>query len=319
VPVPFTLLRLQIPVQEVDAMAAAEPGRTRVGFVGLGLMGLPMARNVLRAGYQLTVWNRTAAKAAPLVAEGAHQAASPADVARRSDVVVTIVTDGPDVEAVAGGEQGLLSGSAPGLVWIDMSTISPEVTRRLGAAAADRGVEALDAPVSGGPPGAEAGTLSIMVGGRQEAFDACLPLLETMGRTIVRAGDLGAGQVTKACNQVVIAATLAGIAEALVLGAKAGVDPALIRQALMGGYAGSRLLEVHGQRMIDHAFAPGFFVRLHDKDLHIVLDMARHLSVAAPVSALAAQHFNALVAAGDGELDNSAMLKVYERLASTTI
>lgn len=300
-------------------MNAAAPGKTRVGFVGLGLMGLPMARNILKAGYQLTVWNRTAAKAAPLVADGAEQAASPADVARRSDVVVTIVTDSPDVEAVVGGEDGVLRGAGSGVVWIDMSTISPEVTRRLGSAAAGRGVRALDAPVSGGPPGAEAGTLSIMVGGEEDVFDACLPLLQTMGRTITRVGDLGAGQVTKACNQVVIAATLAGIAEALVLGAKAGVDPVLIRQALMGGYAGSRLLEVHGQRMIEHAFDPGFFVKLHDKDLHIVLDMARSLGAAVPVSALAAQHFNALIADGDGELDNSSMLKVYERLAATAI
>jgi 2-hydroxy-3-oxopropionate reductase len=300
-------------------MRAAEPGTTRVGFVGLGLMGLPMARNLLKAGYQLTVWNRTAAKAEPLVAEGALAAASPAEVARRSDVVVTIVTDSPDVEAVVGGENGVLSGSAPGMVWIDMSTISPEVTRRLGAAAAERGVVSLDAPVSGGPPGAEAGTLSIMVGGNQDMFDTCLPILQAMGRTIVRVGDLGAGQVTKACNQVVIAATLAGIAEALVLGAKGGVDPALIRQALMGGYAASRLLEVHGERMIQHAFDPGFFVKLHNKDLNIVLDMARASAVAVPVSALAAQHYNALVADGDGELDNSAMVKVYERLARTTI
>ena len=287
--------------------------------MGLGLMGLPMARNILKAGYQLTVWNRTAAKAAPLVAEGAEQAGDPAQVARRSDVVVTIVTDSPDVEAVVGGDHGVLAGANSGSAWIDMSTISPAVTRRLSGRAAERGVEALDAPVSGGPPGAEAGTLSIMVGGKQEVFDACLPLLESMGKTITRVGDLGAGQVTKACNQVVIAATLAGIAEALVLGAKAGVDPALIRQALLGGYAGSRLLEVHGQRMIDHAFDPGFFVKLHDKDLHIVLDMARSLAVSAPVSALAAQHFNALIADGDGELDNSAMLKVYERLAMTSI
>jgi 2-hydroxy-3-oxopropionate reductase len=296
-----------------------EPGTTRVGFVGLGLMGLPMARRVLEAGYPLTVHNRTAAKAAPLVAAGAAQAQSPADVARASDVVVTIVTDSPDVEAVVGGEHGLLAGASSGLIWIDMSTISPDVTRRLGEAAAARGVLALDAPVSGGPPGAAAGTLSIMVGGGSEVFDACLPLLQTMGQTVVHVGELGAGQVTKACNQVVIAATLAGIAEALVMGAKAGVDPALIRQALLGGYAGSRLLEVHGQRMIDHAFAPGFFVKLHNKDLHIVLAMARSLSVATPVTALAAQHFNALVADGDGELDNSSMLKVYERLGKTSV
>jgi 2-hydroxy-3-oxopropionate reductase len=300
-------------------MNAAAPGTTRVGFVGLGLMGLPMARNVLRAGYGLTVWNRTAAKARPLVEAGAEQAESPAEVARRSDVVLTMVTDSPDVEAVVAGDRGVLQGASAGLVWIDMSTISPEVTRRVGALAAEKGVVSLDAPVSGGPPGAEAGTLSIMAGGNAEIFEVCLPLLRTMGQTITRVGELGAGQVTKACNQMVIAATLAGIAEALVLGAKAGVDVALIRQALLGGYAGSRLLEVHGQRMIEHAFDPGFFVKLHDKDLHIVLDMARSLAVSAPVTAIAAQHFNALVAGGDGELDNSAMLKVYERLAGTTI
>jgi len=300
-------------------MMLAEPGRTKVGFIGLGLMGLPMARNVLRAGYQLTVYNRTAAKAGALVAEGAQQADTPAEVAQRSDSVVTMVTDSADVLEVVEGEHGLLSGASSGLTWIDMSTISPDVTRRLGAAAAARGVEALDAPVSGGPPGAEAGTLSIMVGGKQEVFDACLPLLATMGTSIVRVGDLGSGQVTKACNQIVIAATLSGIAEALVIGAKAGVDPVLIRQALMGGYAGSRLLEVHGERMIRHTFEPGFFVRLHNKDLHIALQMARSLSVSAPVTALAAQHFNALIADGDGELDNSAMLKVYERLAKASL
>lgn len=300
-------------------MMLAEPGRTKVGFIGLGLMGLPMARNVLRAGYQLTVYNRTAAKAGALVADGARQADTPAQVAQRSDAVVTMVTDSPDVLEVVEGEHGLLSGASSGLTWIDMSTISPDVTRRLGAAAAARGVEALDAPVSGGPPGAEVGTLSIMVGGKQEVFDACLPLLGTMGKTIVRVGDLSSGQVTKACNQIVIAATLSGIAEALVMGAKAGVDPVLIRQALMGGYAGSRLLEVHGERMIRHTFEPGFFVRLHNKDLHIALQMARSLSVSAPVTALAAQHFNALIADGDGELDNSAVLKVYERLAKASL
>src|SRR6266566_3990779 len=159
-------------------MTVAEPGRTRVGFVGLGLMGLPMARNLLEAGYQLTVYNRTAAKAEPLVARGARRASSPAEVARQSDVVITIVTDSHDVEAVAQGPDGVLAGASKGMTWIDMSTISPEVTHRLGAAAAERGVAALDAPVSGGPPGAEAGTLSIMAGGDRDVFDACLPLLQ---------------------------------------------------------------------------------------------------------------------------------------------
>jgi 2-hydroxy-3-oxopropionate reductase len=293
----------------------AEPGTTRIGFVGLGLMGRPMAHNLLRAGFQLTVYNRTAAKATPLVEAGARQAASPAEVARGSDVVITMVTDSPDVEAVVAGENGILNGSHAGLIWIDMSTISPETTRRLGEMAAAQGVESLDAPVSGGPPGAEAGTLSIMVGGPREVFEACLPILRTLGQTIVHMGDLGAGQVTKACNQVAIAATMAGVAEALVLGARAGVEPRRIREALLGGYAASRVLEVHGERMIDHAFAPGFFVKLHNKDLHIVLSMARALGAAAPIAALVAQQFNALVAAGDGELDNSALIKVYEELA----
>lgn len=300
-------------------MRLAEPGTTHVGFVGTGLMGLPMARNILRAGFSLAVFNRTASKTDPLVEAGARRGTSPGDVAARSDVVVTMVTDSADVEAVVAGDGGVLSQAAAGTVWIDMSTISPETTRRLGEAAAAQAVESLDAPVSGGPPGAEAGTLSIMVGGKKDVFEACLPVLRTMGKTIVHMGELGAGQVTKACNQVVIAATLAGIAEALVLGSKAGVSPAQIREALMGGYAGSRLLDVHGRRMIEHAFDPGFFVRLHNKDLHIVLDMARSLGVAAPVAAQVAQHFNALVAAGDGDLDNSAIVKSYERLAQHTV
>ena len=261
-----------------------------------------MARNLVAAGYEVVGHDLDAARAEGFAAEG------PAEIA------IASLPSAAAVEEVARALPG--TGVE---VFVDMSTSPPALARQLADELAAHGVVSLDAPVSGGPPGAEAGTLSIMAGGKQDVFDACLPLLQTMGKTITRVGDLGAGQVTKACNQVVIAATLAGIAEALVLGAKAGVDPALIRQALLGGYAGSRLLEVHGQRMIDHAFDPGFFVKLHDKDLHIVLDMARSLSVSAPVTALAAQHFNALIADGDGELDNSAMLKVYERLARATI
>lgn len=300
-------------------MNRAEPGKTRVGFVGLGLMGLPMAHNLLRAGYGLTVQNRTPAKAEPLVEAGARQVNSPSDVAGAVDVVITMVPDSPDVEAVVAADGGILSGAQPGLTWIDMSTISPEATRRLGAMAAEKGVESLDAPVSGGPPGAAAGTLSIMVGGKRDVFDACLPLLEVMGKAVRHLGDLGAGQVTKACNQIVVGGTLAAIAEALVMGAKAGVDPAGIREALLGGYAQSRLLEVHGERMVKHAFDPGFHVRLHNKDLYIVLTMARSLGAPAPLTALVAQHFNALLAEGDAELDNSAIVKVYEALANFSL
>jgi len=296
-----------------------QPGRARLGFVGLGLMGLPMARRLLKGGYQLTVFTRTPKKAEPLVLEGARAARDPADVARQSDAVITMLPDSPEVIEVVTGEVGLLAGAAPGMLWIDMSTISPAVTRDLADRCARKGIDCLDAPVSGGPPGAAEGSLAIMVGGSQKIFDRCLPVLQCLGQNIVRTGDTGAGQVTKACNQIVIAATLSGIAEALAVGGKAGVDTALIRQALLGGYAASRLLEVHGQRMIKHEFAPGFFVRLHRKDLHIVLDMARELSLPVPITAFAEQFFNALVADGDGELDNSAIVKVYERLGQVSV
>jgi 2-hydroxy-3-oxopropionate reductase len=193
-----------------------------------------------------------------------------------------------------------------------MSTISPTITRELGELADAQGVACIDAPVSGGPPGAAAGPLSIIVGGPADVYEACLPILKVLGSEIAHMGDLGAGQVTKACNQVMVAAKIAGVAEALVLGTKAGIDPAKLRGVLLGGYAQSRILDVHGERMIGHHFEPGFFAKLHDKDRHIVLDMARRLGAAAPVSALAAQMLNALVARGDGELDNSAIVKVYE-------
>jgi 2-hydroxy-3-oxopropionate reductase len=296
-------------------MNIAQPGTTRVGFIGLGLMGRPMAQRVLDAGYQLTVFNRTAEKAKPLVEAGAQQAGSAGEVAAASDVVITVVTDTPDVVQVVTGDGGLLAGAHQGLTWIDMSTISPEATRELGARVAAAGVETLDAPVSGGPPGAAAGSLAIMVGGEEHVFEASLPILRTMGSAITHMGVLGAGQVTKACNQIVLAGYLMSISEGLVFGAKAGVDPARIREALLGGYAQGRMLDVHGERMVKHAFAPGFFVRLHNKDLHIVLEMARSLATPAPIAALAAQNFNALVAEGGGELDNSSMVKVYEKLA----
>lgn len=282
-------------------------------------MGRRMAQRLLDAGYDLTVFNRTPERARDLVAAGAAQSGTIAELAGAVNVLVSCVTDTPDVVEVVTGEQGLLAGARQGLIWIDMSTISPEVTRELGRRCAEQGVEALDAPVSGGPPGAEAGTLAIMAGGRKDVFEACLPILQAMGKTITYLGELGAGQVTKACNQMVIAGTLSGIAEALVFGRKAGVDPALIRQALLGGFAASRLLEVHGERMIRHTFEPGFFARLQNKDLHIVLNMARTLKVATPVVALAAENFNALEAAGDGEMDNSAIVRIYERLGGVEL
>jgi 2-hydroxy-3-oxopropionate reductase len=290
-----------------------------IGFIGLGLMGSRMARRLHQAGFELTVYNRTASKAAELESAGARLAPSPAAAAAAADVVITMLTDGPDVREVVTGPQGILQAARAQVRWIDMSSISPETTRELGALCATKGVACLDAPVSGGPAGAEAGTLSIMVGGESEVYESCLPILQVLGSTIAYMGPLGSGQVTKACNQVMVAANIAGVAEALVLGAKAGVDGAQLRQVLLGGYAQSRILEVHGERMIKHRFEPGFFAKLHDKDLHIVLDMARRLGAAAPISAIVAQLLNSLVARGDGDLDNSAIVKLYEAAAQTEI
>jgi 2-hydroxy-3-oxopropionate reductase len=298
---------------------AIDAGSTRIGFIGLGLMGLPMARNLLTAGFDLLVHTRTAAKARPLLEAGASEAGSSAELAAESDVVITMLPDSPDVAAVMRGESGVLAGARPGTTWIDMSTISPNVTRELAREASEREVASLDAPVSGGPPGAAAGTLSIMVGGADEDFDRCLPLLRCLGQNIVHMGGRGAGQVTKACNQIVVAGTLTAVAEALVFGRKAGVDPAAIRGALLGGYAGSRLLEVYGQRMIERDFEPGFFVRLLRKDVHLALEMAREMAASTPVAALVAQLLNGLVADGDGELDASAVVKLYERLANQVL
>lgn len=293
-----------------------EAGSTRIGFIGLGLMGRPMAARLLRAGFDLRVHTRTAAKARPLLEAGAREAGSPAEVAAACDVVITVLPDSPDVAAVMRGQRGVLAGARPGTTWIDMSTILPSVARELAREAAERQVASLDAPVSGGPPGAAAGTLSIMVGGDREHFDRCLPLLDCLGKNIVYMGASGAGQVTKACNQIVVAGTLTSVAEALVFGRKAGVDPAAVRGALLGGYAGSRMLEVYGQRMVERDFDPGFFVRLLRKDLHIVLEMSREIAASASVAALVTQLLNGLVAEGHGEADAAMVVRYYERQAN---
>jgi 2-hydroxy-3-oxopropionate reductase len=282
-------------------------------------MGEPMARTLMRAGFDLLVHTRTSAKAQPLVREGARELGSAAEVAAGSDVVITMLPDSPDVVAVMNGEQGVLAGAQPGMTWIDMSTILPSVARQLSQEAGERQVASLDAPVSGGPPGAAEGTLSIMVGGSKEDFDRWQPLLRCIGKSVLYMGGSGAGQVTKACNQIMVAGNLTAVAEALVFGSKAGVDPAAIRGALLGGYAGSRMLEVYGQRMIERNFDPGFFVRLQRKDLHIVLEMAHEMSVSTPVAGLVAQLLNGLVATGQGELDASAIVQLYERLANQEV
>lgn len=287
----------------------------KVGFVGLGIMGRPMALNLRKAGHSLWVHGRRPATMQPLIDAGASACASPKEVAAQADIVFVMVSDTPDVEQVILGDNGIIDGARSGTVAVDMSTISPTATRRIAAALAAKKVEMLDAPVSGGEVGAINGTLSIMVGGQQNVFEKVLPLFQVMGKNIVHVGANGAGQVAKACNQIVVAVTIEAVSEALTFARKNGVDAAKVRAALMGGFAGSKILEVHGQRMLDNDFKPGFKVKLHQKDLRIVMEDAGQLGLALPGAALAAQHLNALMGAGDGELDSSAIVKAIERLS----
>jgi 2-hydroxy-3-oxopropionate reductase len=289
----------------------------RLGFIGLGVMGRPMARNLLKAGFSLVVHSRTRASMDELVAAGAVGASSGADVAERSDVVITMLPDSPDVRLVLAGSSGVFERARAGMVIIDMSTISPAVARELAAAAAERGVAMLDAPVSGGEIGAINGSLSIMVGGDGETLERVRPILNAMGNPerVVHIGASGAGQVCKACNQLAIGGALAAVSEVFALARKAGVDPAKVREALLGGFAASRVLEVHGQRMLDGNYTPGFRTRLYHKDMAIALETARQHDVPLPVSAVVQQLVNAMMAAGRGDADYSALATVLFELA----
>jgi 2-hydroxy-3-oxopropionate reductase len=286
----------------------------RIGFIGLGLMGKPMARNLLKAGYPLAVYNRSRLPIDEMAAEGAAIADSPQAIAQQSDVVITCVSDSPDVEAIVLGENGVLAGARSGMLYIDMSTIAPATARTICTALKAQGVDALDAPVSGGDIGAQQGTLSIMVGGEEKAFQRALPILEVMGKNIVHMGTAGAGQVTKACNQIVVALTVQAVAEALTLATQSGVDPVKVRSALLGGFAQSRVLEVHGDRMIAGNFQPGFKLKLHRKDMNIVLQTARELNLPLLGTAQVTSLMDALLAQGKGELDNAALITLYDRL-----
>ncbi len=285
-----------------------------VGFVGLGIMGKPMALNLIQGGYPLWVYGRRVESMAPLTAAGARACASPEEAARAADITFIMVSDTQDVEQVILGPKGVLSGARPGAIVVDMSTISPVATRSLAARLMENGIEMLDAPVSGGETGAVNGALSLMVGGKPEVFTRVKPLFERLGKKIVHIGPNGAGQAAKACNQIVASLTIEGVAEALTFARRNGVDPGRVREALLGGLANSRILEVHGQRMLDHDFRPGFKVRLHQKDLRIVMETAHQMGIALPGSALVAQHLNALIGSGEGELDSSALVQVIERL-----
>ncbi|NLN17747.1 MAG: NAD(P)-dependent oxidoreductase [Firmicutes bacterium] len=288
--------------------------RERLGFIGLGIMGRPMASHLLKAGYSLTVWNRSSGAVDQLVEQGARRATGPAGVARHSDVVFTMVGDSPDVEQVILGPGGVLEGARPGLIIIDMTTISPEVTRRIAAKCAEKGVHMLDAPVSGGEKGAVEATLSIMVGGEQEVFDRCRPLFEILGKTIRYVGSHGMGQTVKLCNQVVCGLNILAAAEGLCLAMKAGVDPSLVLDIITRGAAGSWMLENLGPKMIAGDYAPGFSVKWQMKDLRLALEAAAHLDLPLPGTALVQQLFRAVAAEGGSEEGTQAMIKALKKL-----
>jgi 2-hydroxy-3-oxopropionate reductase len=289
-----------------------------IGFVGLGVMGKPMAKNLIKGGFSLVVHNRSRGAVDEVVAAGARAGTSPADVARQATVVITMVPDTPDVELVLSGEDGVLSTLQRDAIVIDMSSISPAVTQRLAKQIAEKKASMLDAPVSGGEIGAINASLSIMVGGDEAAFTRARPILEAMGNKerIVHIGPSGAGQVCKICNQIAIGGALAGVSEAFALAKKAGVDAARVRQALLGGFAASRVLEVHGERMLNDNYKPGFRTRLYQKDLRLANEAAAANGVAMPGTAIVTQLINALVASGGGDLDYAALGTVLFKLAS---
>ncbi len=286
-----------------------------IGFIGLGIMGRPMAGHLVKAGYSLVVHDLNRQAVAALVSAGAAEAFSPKEVAARSDTIITMLPDSPDVEAVALGPAGLIEGVRPGTLYADMSTIAPTAAVKIANALAAKGVRCLDAPVSGGEVGAINATLSIMVGGAEADFQAMRPIFAKLGKTITLCGPNGAGQIVKACNQIQVALNIIGMAEALVLGAKAGVDPAIIHKVLSGGYAQSRVADVRGPKVIQGDFQPGFKARFHFKDLNIILKTGNDYGVPLPVTSLVHELFAALLAAGDGELDHTAVIKVLEKLA----
>ncbi len=294
-------------------MDVFSPG-TLIGFVGLGVMGRPMARNLLKHGFQLLVHDRVPAAVADLVSAGARDAGSLAGCARAA-FVITMLPDTTDVEAVLFGEGKLAEAMQPGSVLVDMSSIAPIATRDFAARLAERGIHMLDAPVSGGYQGAEAGTLSIMVGGDQTVLERCRPALAAMGTTISHIGESGAGQVCKACNQVAVAISIQAVAEAMTLARKNGVDAAKVRQALLGGFAQSRALDLHGQRVLENNFKAGFRVRLQQKDLKIALETALASATPLPTTALIQQLYGVLEATGRGDLDNSSLALLLEEMA----
>jgi 3-hydroxyisobutyrate dehydrogenase len=291
----------------------------RIGFIGLGIMGRPMAKHLIDAGHEMTVWNRSQPGIDDVVGHGGKAASTPAEVARNSEVVFTMVGDSPDVEAVSLGENGIAAGASKGLIHIDCTTMSPSVTRSIAEAYQSKGIELLDAPVSGGEGGAINATLSIMVGGKKDVFDRCTRLFEAIGKTITYCGPSGAGQTVKLCNQVAVSVTNMAVCESLVLAAKAGVSPATMLQAISGGAASSWQLLNLGPKMIERDFRPGFKVWHQQKDLRLALEVARENALPLPATSLVAQLFASVEADGLREEGTQALVKALEKLADATV
>ncbi len=299
------------------APTPAQPVRPHIGLIGPGIMGKPMGMNLLKAGYALSVYARRPASATDLLEAGATLCESPAALGAAVDILICIVSDTPDVEALLLGEQGVIHSNKPGLLVIDMSTISPVATVEIAAQLATRQIRMLDAPVSGGEAGAIAGTMTIMVGGQAADFDYALPVLSAMGKTITHIGDHGAGQVVKACNNLIIAQTVLAVSEAFEIARASGVDLDKARTALLGGFAGSKVMEVHAKRMIDDNYTPGFKAKLHHKDLQIVAKTIESLALNLPGSQRAIDYMRRLVEQGYGEVDSAALAKIVQQDAMT--
>ncbi len=288
----------------------------KLGFIGLGVMGRPMALNLMKHGHEMGVYARRAQSAAPLVDAGATHYESPAALARHAEVIFTMVTTSSDVEAVALGAEGIAAAASRGCVLVDMETISPAVARSVAARLEEKGIDMLDAPVSGGPAGAQQATLSIMVGGKPAVFERVRPLFECLRKTVQHMGEIGAGQTTKACNQLALLVAAQGVAEALALARANGLDPAKVRDVLLSGVAASRVLDLFGKRMVERDFAAGIETRLYHKDLDIVLSLAHGLGQALPAGAIVMQNINAMMGRGDGGSDLSAIIQVVEAMST---
>lgn len=291
----------------------------KIGFIGLGIMGKPMSKNLLKAGYELVVCDVNQAAVEEVTAAGAKAAGTPKEVAAQTDIIITMLPNSPHVKQVVLGENGVIEGAKAGAIVVDMSSIAPLVSREIAQLLAAKGIEMLDAPVSGGEPKAIDGTLSVMCGGKQEVFDKCLPIIKTMAASVVLTGDIGAGNVTKLANQIIVALNIAAMSEALVLATKAGVEPELVYKAIRGGLAGSTVLDAKAPLVLDRKFNPGFRINLHIKDLNNVLETSHEVGVPLPLTAAVMEMMQALKVDNMGDADHGALVRYYEKLANVEV